>query len=233
MAKSNLAKLNRQEERGLRSRQRILDAASALMAEGSYAGTSISAICARSGLPPTSIYWHFESKEGLLGAVMEEGANRWFASFLHWREPSGEPHEHLEQILDQLADALAREPEFLRLLLMLSLERKRPDPVWLKTIRRLRKKALDRLQALLEMAFASLGEARARQAAAQLSLFALAFADGAFLAHHIDPRTTDLRALFQQLRIALLALGGQLAADAHDRRRARRAKPARALPPEH
>ena len=214
--KSTAVKLNRNEERGLRSRRRILDAASALMAEGSYASTSISTICARSGLPPTSIYWHFKSKEGLLAAVMEDGANRWVARFLRLDEFSGELDERLAQLADQLADSLAREPEFLHLLLMLSLERKKTDPACLKTIRRVRKKALDRVGALIEAAFASLGETRAREVAGKLARFALTFADGAFLAHHIDPQTTDVRALFQQLRIALLALGEKLVAAPED-----------------
>jgi AcrR family transcriptional regulator len=209
-------KLNRNEKRGLRSRRRLLDAASVLMAEGSYAGTSISAICARSDLPPTSIYWHFKSKEGLLAAVMEDGANRWFAGFLGGDEFSGGIHERLAQLTDELADSLAREPEFLRLLLMLSLERKKTDPACLKTIRRVRKKALDRLRALMETTFSSLGETRAREVAGKLARFALTFADGAFLAHHIDPQTTNVRALLQQLRIALLALGEQLVAAPED-----------------
>jgi len=232
VTKSNVVKLNRNEERGLRSRRRILDAASALMAEGSYAATSISTICARSGLPPTSIYWHFKSKEGLLAAVMEDGANRWFARFLGWEELSGDLRERLAQLLDQLADSLAGEPEFLHLLLMLSLERKKTDPACLKTIRRVRKKALDRVRALIETGFASLGETRAREVAGQLSRFALTFADGAFLAHHIDPQTTDVRTLLQQLRIALLALGEELVAEPEDSRGGRPAKPASPASPD-
>ncbi|HEY2387707.1 MAG TPA: TetR/AcrR family transcriptional regulator [Candidatus Binatia bacterium] len=205
-------------ERGPGSRERILEAASTLLAEGSYAGTSISAICARAAVPPTSIYWHFGSKEGLLGAVVEEGADRWFAGLRPLRQPTGTPHERLEQVLDQLAESLSRQPEFLRLLLTLALERKKTDPACLRTIRRVRKRALAGLQAILEMAFAAFGPARAQAVASELVLFALAFADGAFLAHHIDPRTTDLQRLFGQLRVALLALGDDLAAR-HERGR--------------
>src|SRR5262245_4943702 len=71
-------KLSRREELGVESRRKIVDAAAALMAERGFAGTSIAAVSQRSGLPSGSIYWHFESKEALLGAVMEEGARRWF-----------------------------------------------------------------------------------------------------------------------------------------------------------
>lgn len=48
--------------------------ASRLMATRGYDGTSISALAKSSGLPASSIYWHFGSKEGVLKAVMERGA---------------------------------------------------------------------------------------------------------------------------------------------------------------
>jgi AcrR family transcriptional regulator len=69
---------SRREQQGLESRRRILDGASSPMAERGFAGTSISEVSKRSGLPASSIYWHFTSKEGLLGAVVEEGAQGWF-----------------------------------------------------------------------------------------------------------------------------------------------------------
>src|SRR5512132_2991731 len=71
-------KLSRREELGVQSRRKIVEAAAALMAERGFAGTSIAAVSQRSGLPSGSIYWHFDSKEALLGAVVEEGARRWF-----------------------------------------------------------------------------------------------------------------------------------------------------------
>jgi AcrR family transcriptional regulator len=204
------------------SRQRILEAAASLMAEeGSYAATSISAICLRCGLPPTSIYWHFKSKEGLLAAVIEDGAERWFSTFFDWEEPSGTLRDRFSEVSDRLADSLAQEPQFLRLLLMLSLERKNTDAC-LVPIRRVRDKALDRLSALAESALIlPLGPARARKAARELARFALAFSDGAFLAHHIDPEATNLRRLFEQLRTALLALGERLTAPPGEERSSR------------
>src|SRR5215471_873033 len=76
--RSAARKLSRREELGVESRRKIVEAAGALMAGRGFAGTSIAAVSQRSGLPSGSIYWHFESKEALLGAVMEDGARRWF-----------------------------------------------------------------------------------------------------------------------------------------------------------
>jgi len=50
------------------------------MATRGYAATSINDIRKACGLPPSSIYWHFGSKEGVLAAVMARGADRFFAA---------------------------------------------------------------------------------------------------------------------------------------------------------
>ncbi|MEV4281682.1 TetR/AcrR family transcriptional regulator [Actinoplanes xinjiangensis] len=65
-----------QQETG--SRERILNSAERLIAEKGYAAASISDIARASGLPPGSIYWHFDSKAGVLNAVLQRGAQRFF-----------------------------------------------------------------------------------------------------------------------------------------------------------
>jgi AcrR family transcriptional regulator len=87
------------------SRRRILDAASELMAEAGYSGTSISMICRRSGLPPSSTYWHFGSKEGLLSAVVEDGARRWLEGLPRWGTIEGSPEERLRAMFSAIADS--------------------------------------------------------------------------------------------------------------------------------
>src|SRR3712207_2719799 len=59
------------------TRQRVLDAAAELFAAHGFAGTSISAIRKASGVLPSSIYWEFGSKQGILAAVLEDSADRW------------------------------------------------------------------------------------------------------------------------------------------------------------
>lgn len=204
------SKPSRRAGQGARSRQHILEVASRLIAERGYAGTSISAIVERAGLPATSIYWHFESKEGLLAAVVEDGANRWFETVRQWEDFTGSVDARLAQVFEGAADMLAQAPEFLRLLLLLALERKQIDPTSLAAIRRVRRQAIDRLQRILEHVFEPLGRARARREAVEAARFALAFVDGCFLAHHIDPDTTDLRRLFLLLRTMFLAYSEQL-----------------------
>ncbi|YCK37885.1 TetR/AcrR family transcriptional regulator [Actinomadura sp. ATCC 39365] len=77
--------------RGRRSRQEILDAAARVMSVRGYAGTSISTLVKETGLPKSAFYHHFESKAGLLSAVMAQGARGFFEAMreAHRDPPAG------------------------------------------------------------------------------------------------------------------------------------------------
>ena len=198
---------NRKLEQGTRSRERILDAASRLMAERGYAATSIADIRAKCGLPASSIYWHFGGKEELLAAVMERGANRWFADLPSWRRLRGTAEERLAQSLDAIAERLAAHPQFLRLYILLSIERHEVAPASLAPIHRIRDHAITSLREIFGSALAPGAEgAVADDLAAELARFTICFCDGAFVSHQIDPAATDLRKLFEDLRVGLLAI---------------------------
>ena len=59
--------------KGDRTRKRLLDAAAAEVARHGVAGTSINAIAAAAGLKTGSVYFHFESRDQLVEAMLEEG----------------------------------------------------------------------------------------------------------------------------------------------------------------
>lgn len=67
-ARSRKARTN---ARGAASREQILRAAIELLQEKGYSGLSIAGICERADIAPTSLYWHFGNKAGLMGAVLE------------------------------------------------------------------------------------------------------------------------------------------------------------------
>lgn len=194
-----LRKLSRREEQGVESRRKIIDAAATLMAERGFAGTSISAVSKKSGLPSGSIYWHFESKAALLGAVIEDGARQWFDAL------PGSDHPP-----DFATSSLEDHPEFLRLLFLIALERREIDEASLEVIHRVRAFARERLQTEMVDLLEPFGSARASDLAPQFATLALALADGSFIAQHIDPDTTDVDALFRLLRRALTALAREL-----------------------
>ncbi len=203
-------KLSRREELGVESRRRIVDAAASLMAERGFAGTSIAAVSKRSGLPSGSIYWHFESKEALLGAVVEEGARRWFDSLQGIDNLPKDPADSATALLEAAATSLEEQSEFLRLLLLIALERREVDETSLAVIRRVRKLALDRICVLLAALLTAFDPESADRFAGEFARLVLCVADGAFVAHHIDPEQTDLRGLFDLLRRALTALAREL-----------------------
>jgi len=186
------------------TRERVLRAASELFAARGFAGTSISAIREASGVLPSSMYWEFGSKEGILSAVLEEASERWLeqasASARRALErPAATVEERLGDALDFLADALAERPEFLRLLLLLSLEHRDGNEASLEIVRRVRQRARDALARVFRNAGAP-DAALSTAEVSDLTRASLAFFDGAFIAAQIDPDTTDLRGMFALLR---------------------------------
>lgn len=210
-----IRKPTRREELGIESRRKIVGAAGSLMAERGFAGTSISAVSQRSGLPSGSIYWHFDSKEDLLAAVVEEGAQRWFDALPGPDDLPASPAEAVEAVLEAAAESLEQEPEFLRLLLLIALERAEVDETSLALIRRVRALAHERLRKLMVTLLEPFGE-RGAELAPEFAALALSVADGAFIAHHIEPDETHIRTLFDLLRRALTALARELLASGGD-----------------
>lgn len=172
------------------SRQRILDAATEIAAERGYEGTSVAAVSARCGLPASSIYWHFANKDDLMAAVIERSFGSWLAS---WQMPTdGELPERVATLAGRIAKALVNSPDFIRLGLMLALERR---PVELKArvmFLQVRELAYQQLVATIRELAPALTDADAHQ----LATYALAGADGLFIAKEIGADTVDLIALF-------------------------------------
>jgi AcrR family transcriptional regulator len=54
-------------------RRRILDEAKRIFAEAGFERTSMGTVAERAGIPVGSLYTYFDSKETLLGAIIEEG----------------------------------------------------------------------------------------------------------------------------------------------------------------
>ncbi|WP_433475905.1 TetR/AcrR family transcriptional regulator [Spirillospora sp. CA-142024] len=72
--------------------------------------------------PALKIYWHFNSKEGLLAAVMDRGARRWFAALPPWEDLEGDPADRVEALVTAGAQAVAGHPGFLRLFYLRALD---------------------------------------------------------------------------------------------------------------
>jgi AcrR family transcriptional regulator len=184
----------------------LLDAAERLMAEKGYAAAPVSAVCKAAGVPVTSLYWHFGSKDGLLATVMERGAERWFASLPRWDDLEGSREKDAEALHEQGADAVAANPNFLRLFYLLAIEG-RNDELVATLVQRVRGHARAYFRAAIEHLLTPLCDtATARIAAADLARFAVAFSDGCFFALQLEPDSTDLRQMYADLTTAVRAL---------------------------
>jgi AcrR family transcriptional regulator len=70
-------KTDRRHQQGDQSRQRILEATLDIAAERGYDGTTVSLVTERTGMPASSVYWHFTNKDELLAETLEYSYDQW------------------------------------------------------------------------------------------------------------------------------------------------------------
>ena len=176
---------------GEQSRERILDAATEVATERGYEGTTISLVSKKSGLPPTSIYWHFADKDDLIAAVIERSFARWLSAL----DLPGGPleKERVNELGAQVAKALLDAPDFLRLGLMLALERRPVEPRAREMFLEVRDRAFHRFEAIMRDIAPGLDEEGVRL----LTTYAIAGADGLFIAKETGGDSVDLVKLFE------------------------------------
>ncbi len=190
MAKSEQP-ARRKRADGELSRERILDAATEIAAERGYEGASIALVSAKCGLPASSIYWHFKNKDDLIAAVIERSFADWAKA---WQIPvEGSPRDRLAGMAMQIAKALLDSPDFIRLGLMLSLERRPVEPRARAMFLESRTRTYNQLAETMRGFTPDLTAAQIHQ----LVTYAIAGADGLFIAKEIGGDAVDLLELFQ------------------------------------
>jgi AcrR family transcriptional regulator len=188
--------------RGVRSRELVLDAAERVMAAHGFEAATVARVVQEAGIPLSSVYHYFGSKEGVLLAVMERGAQRFFADLPPTGGRQGGAVEHLEAVFEAAARALPRHPNFLRLLVVFAVQPPaEPGGEIREVVRRVREMALERLRTEIAAAF---GDDVGAPRTDRLARFALAAFDGAFLATQADPGCR-LEQLLTPLAPALVA----------------------------
>ncbi|KPI07590.1 transcriptional regulator, TetR family [Actinobacteria bacterium OK074] len=178
---------------GVESRERILDATVEIAGERGYEGTSIAAVSAKCGLPASSIYWHFKDKDDLIAAVIERSFETWLVAVGLPGEDVGTPLERLTAMAANVARSLLDAPDFLRLGLMLALERRPTEPRGRTVFLQVRAVAAGKIAEVAASLFPDLDEDALRT----LTTYAVAGADGLFVQREIDGAAVDLVALFE------------------------------------
>lgn len=207
MAKADEQRRSRRVN-GDASRQRILDAATEIASERGYEGTSIGLVSERSGLPASSIYWHFKDKDALIAAVIDHSFETWLASAGHGDADidRGTVNRRLEVMVERTAKALRESSDFLRLGLMLTLERRPEEPTARRRFLAVREETLTRTMSTFAKLFPKLDDASLRH----LSTLTMATADGLFINNEIDGADGDTAAAFELLGAAILGAARHL-----------------------
>jgi AcrR family transcriptional regulator len=183
--------VRRKRADGELSRERILDAATEIAAERGYEGTSIALVSKKCGLPASSIYWHFKDKDDLIAAVIERSFAHWLAA---WQFPEeGDAPDRMRGMAMQIAKALLDSPDFIRLGLMLALERRPVEARARSMFLQARAQAYGQMIDVIRELTPDLTEAQTHQ----LATYAIAGADGLFIAKEIGGDSIDLVALFE------------------------------------
>lgn len=123
-------KTERRHAQGDETRQRILEATLDIAAERGYDGTTVSLVTERTGMPASSVYWHFTNKDELLAETLEYSYQAWRDSSHTWESVDADA-DASRNIADQILKAgqsLVDRPEFWRLGLMLALDRRVVEP---------------------------------------------------------------------------------------------------------
>ena len=197
--------------RGMRSRELVLDAAERLMAEQGYEAATLARVVEEAGIPLSSVYHYYGSKDGVLLAVMERGAERFFADLPEWNRRIGRPAEHLARVLSTAARTLERHPNFLSLLIVFAVQPPAhgADEVEV-VVERVRRLGLDRLREQIAIAF---GDDPDSPVTLRLARIALAAIDGAFVASQADG-TVTVEEILEPLAPAVVAVRRALLAKA-------------------
>ncbi len=192
---------------GERSRERILGAAERLLAERGFSGTGIAAISRESGLPASSIYWFFSSKEDLTAAVIERAADRWLDAFTASPGASADAEVDLRHFIERaLEQSGSRLPDFMRLQMLLGLEGGEPRSDLLERLRRVRERARRLVSAAIASSLTRRHGARSAEIGEEVARLAMALANGALVDHHMEPEGVDRERLAADLEAAILAI---------------------------
>jgi AcrR family transcriptional regulator len=183
----------RKRANGVESRQRILDATVEIAGVRGSEGTSSAAVGAKCGLPASSIYWHFKDKDDLIAAVIERSFETWLAAVDLPGEDAGTPLERVTAMAANVARSLVDAPDFLRLGLMLALERRPAEPRGRTVFLQVRAIAEQKVTEVIEELFPDLDQDAVRT----LTVYGVAGADGLFVHREINGDAVDLVAMFE------------------------------------
>jgi AcrR family transcriptional regulator len=170
------------------SRELILATAQTLIAKSGYDGMAVSDLCHASGLPASSIYYHFGSKMGVLAALLDRAFIETHAVMPDPSAFAGEPMQRFENWFTAACDALDQRPEYLRLLLAVSIGAQEHNEDVRATVRRIREYGLTSWVEVLTPVFSG-EDPEARERIHALAIIGRSLTDGTAVAQSFEHAT--------------------------------------------
>ncbi|MBW4513003.1 MAG: TetR/AcrR family transcriptional regulator [Scytonematopsis contorta HA4267-MV1] len=106
-------------------REQILHGAMRVFLQDGYAGTSMDRVSAVAGVSKQTVYSHFQDKEGLFKALMEQVTINNIGSVFGMQELKGEPAFLLRQLAEKYFSLVADNPDYIALLRVIIAESER------------------------------------------------------------------------------------------------------------
>jgi AcrR family transcriptional regulator len=201
-----VTEVRRRRANGEVSREKVLDAAAEIAGERGYDGTSINLISERSGLPPSSIYWHFKDKDELIAQVIERSYGRWQAASSPRLVDGTSTDASFAESMLQVGAAISDFPDFLRLGLLLVLERRPEEPTARRKFIEIRRATAQATAGGYREQFPDLDDDDIQQ----LTTMTIALADGLFVAQ--EAGESEMRRSFDLLAAAVLGTAERMMA---------------------
>jgi AcrR family transcriptional regulator len=171
---------------GKDARATLVDAAGRVFAKHGYAGSSMDQIAEEAGFSKGALYWHFDGKEDLFFALVEERFDRPFAAIVGLLESappdqdvSVEASRTLLELLQGGRETVLLEQEFWALAVR--------DPKLRRRRAERQKRLRDALAAALTARAKSLGTPAVAEASERMATAYLALANGMAMEKLIDP----------------------------------------------
>lgn len=190
---------NLRRQQGERSRERLLDAAMEVIGERGYAAAGVDEICRRAGVVKSALYWHFGSKETLLGAVIERVAASWVEEIQKRVYLAGDPLQRMDRFVEALKELAKEQTQLLRLLIDLLLEQR---PAGSKS-RRALLRAVERVYGAIQKGFADALGAELPEFDL-IATLSMAYLHEAVVHLTVAPESVNLDRIFGHLRQLIL-----------------------------
>jgi TetR/AcrR family transcriptional regulator len=114
------------------ARQRILAAGLKLFANRGYAGTAVNDVTEKAGVTKPTLYYYFESKQGLFQALVDQSMDERFEAMQQAAAQGGTVTKQLEEIMVRLVEFTRRNRDLMRVCFAVAFAAKEENPPGLK-----------------------------------------------------------------------------------------------------